>query len=183
MFALIAAKVSAFVSAQGLRLVIGLVVVLAIFLSGVRVESWRCNDRYNKLVIKQQQELIKAQEEAHNRERAMFAAREQLEKSYVEKVARTQRALSAANTDRDQLRDLVAQFNTYSVPSPAASGFDGADDKLQLLEAAARLASDGVQLVAEADRVASDATAAAEVCRDKLTALQTYVSNVLNGAK
>lgn len=177
MLAAIAARISAFLAASGVKLIAVGTVLLAVFMAGVKVESRLAAGRYNALLAKHEKERADALEAARVHERSMFAQRELVERMYTDAAEKTRRSLASANADRDRLRNLVAQFDAYSVPAAAgsATGAGGTCAEAGLVASAEELARAGVRLVAEADRVADEATQAASTCADRLTALQDYV--------
>lgn len=181
MLAAIAARITAFIAAQGVRLIFSFTVLLAVFLAGVKVESWRASGRYNALVAKHEKERADASEAARNAERSMFRKLELVEQNYASTVAQTRRQLAAANDDRDRMRNLIAQFNAYSVPGAASAsgGADGGCADAGLLDAASRLARFSVRVVADADRLAASAATAERTCQDRLRSLQEYVRTVI----
>lgn len=172
------AMIAEWFSAKGLKLVIASTVILAAFVAGFKVDNWRMSARIEAMKAEDARQLAEAVQQARERERVLQDAKDQVEKDYGKRLVETARQFAAASADRDQLRNLIAQFNTYSVPAdaPGASGVNAAGNELRLLARASNLAHEGVALVAEADRVAETATAAAVECRDRLTSLQEYVS-------
>lgn len=173
-------KLALFLSEYGIKLILGLTVMLACFLTGVKVDSWRWNAKHQAYVAKVEKERAEVMAAARDMEQKLTLQKDEVEREYAGKVDQIKRSLAAANADRDRLRDLVAAFNA-GVPATAAAagGADGASPADRLLAESAGLASQSVELVAAADRLADETTQAAELCRAQLTALQQYVQRVL----
>lgn len=155
---------------NALKMIVYFVIALALFLSGVKVEHWRLSSKYEK-------ERADAVQEARARERGMNNVREKVEQNAQVKEQKYRASLATANSDRDQLRNLVSQFNAYAMPGAAStpSSPDGAGADGGLLGGAERLARQGVGVVAAGDTMADRATQAAESCRNKVASLQEYI--------
>lgn len=157
----------AWLSLASLKIIGIAVVLLATFLSGIKIESW-----------KNAAKIAKMQQDTILRERGMNNAREKIEQNAQVIEQKYKKSLAAANSDRDGLRDLIAKFNAMPSSATSSGRTNATGDGIRLLARASELAHEGVQLVAGADSVADRATQAAESCRSKLISLQEYVAKV-----
>lgn len=164
----LAGRVAPWLSGVAVR-VIGIgIVLLAAFLAGIKLEGLRWQARWDRAQAEAQKARADAEAAARTRERALLAAREQVEANYAQRVQVLDRAAARARADGERLRDIVTGYADRRGAETSAAAC-GADDR------AGRLA----ELVGEADRLAEDCARAADRYAGQVRGLQDYVRQVL----